>query len=88
MKYSIEKTFLLDFVNFSTVFCPRLHLLAGFLIREADRNREERDARLEKDFAINGRASLNERVGIVIPTRNSLIKPIVLLSVSIVLVSH
>ena len=88
MKYSIEKAILLDFVNFSSIFCPRLHLVAGLLIRETDRNREEWEVRLEKDIAINGRALLSERVGIVIPTGNSLIKPIVLLSVSIVPVSH
>ena len=88
VKYSIEKTILLDFVNFSTIFCPKLHLLAGLLIRDAGRNREECDVQLKKDFAISGRASLNERVGIVVPTGSSLIKTIVLLSVSIVLVSH
>ena len=68
MKYSIEKAILLDFVSFSTIFCPRLHLVAGLLLREADRNREEWDVRLEKGIAINGRASLSERVGIVIAT--------------------
>ena len=65
VKYSIEKTILINFLSFSTIFCPRLHLLAGLLIREA------RDALLEKDFAINRRASLSERVGVDIPTRNS-----------------
>ena len=41
VKYSTEKTILLNFLSFSTIFCPRLHLLAGLLIREAGRNREE-----------------------------------------------
>ena len=56
----MEKAILLDFVSFSTIFCPRLHLVAGLLLRAADRNREEWDVRLEKDIAINGRASLSE----------------------------
>ena len=41
VKYSTEKTILLNFLSFSTIVCPRLHLLAGLLIREAGRNREE-----------------------------------------------
>ena len=37
----IEKTILLNFLSFSAIFCTRLRLLAGLLIREAGRNREE-----------------------------------------------
>ena len=41
VKYYIEKTILLNFLSFSTIFCPRLHLLAGLPIREAGRKRAE-----------------------------------------------